>query len=176
MISKDRAFLEASLPDFETYLLSDELFWPVTLRGQALPRLTVGGVLIAKARLEAAGERIESLVTEIDAVRSKWRVAWETKVSREFRMRIRLWQNYIEDYRRDPYQNTGTYRYEVHTRVMIHFLLAELSQTPPEEALLDSLDAMIRKYFVPGDFIWDAKLMIGFPSNVFWFLYGTLKS
>ncbi len=176
MISKDRAFLEASLPDFKAYLLSDELFWPVTTRGHALPRLTIGGILLARARLEAAGEQIESLVTGIDLVRSKWRVAWETKASREFRMRIGLWRNYLEDYRRDPYQYAGVYRHEVRIRVIIHYLLAELSQTPPEGKLLDSMDVMINKYFISGDFIWDVKLMNGFPPNVFWFLYGTLRS
>lgn len=176
MISKERAFLEASLPDLEAFLLSDELFWPVTRRGQALPRLTIGGVLLARARLEAAGEQIESLVTGIDFLCSKWRVAWETKANREIRMRIGLWRNYLEDYRRDRYQYVGTYRHEVHIRVMIHLLLAELSQASLEGELLDRLDVLLKKYFVPGDFIWDEKLMIGFPPNVFWFLYGTLRS
>lgn len=173
---KDKAFLEASLPDFEDYLLSDELLWPVTARGQVLPRLTIGGALLARARLEAAGEQIESLFTGLDIVRSKWRVAWEKKASHESGMRTRLWRNYLEDYRRDLYQLAGQYRHEVRTRVMIHYLLIELHNTPPEGELLDSLDGMLKKYFIPGAFIWDAKLQNGFPPEVFWFLYGTLKS
>jgi hypothetical protein len=176
LISKDKAFLQASIPDFEAYILSDELLWPVTARGQELPRLTIGSALLARARLEAAGERIESLATDLDIIRSKWRVAWEHKAGREFRMRIGLWQNYLDDYHRDPYQYAGTYRHDIRTRVMIHFLLEELPHYPPEEELLENLDVMLKKYFVPGDFIWDVELQNGFPINVFWFLYGTLKN
>jgi hypothetical protein len=69
-LEKDRAFLEASVPELEDYLLSDELYWPITARGFDLPRLTIGGILLAKARLEARGERIEALLTRLDAVRS----------------------------------------------------------------------------------------------------------
>lgn len=176
LISKDKAFLEASIPDFNAYLLSDELLWPVTTRGQELPRLTIGGVLLARARLMAAGEPIESLIAELDVIRSKWRVAWETKAGREIRMRSRLWSNYLEDYRRDPYRYAGTYHQEVRTRVMIHFLIEEYPQVPPEGELIDSLDVILKRFFIPGDFIWDAELQNGFPIDKFWFLYGTLKN
>lgn len=176
MISKDKAFLQASIPDIKAYLLSDELLWPVTARGQELPRLTIGSALLAKARLEATGEQIESLATDLDKIRSKWRVAWERKAGREIRMRIGLWRNYLDGYHRDPYQYAGTYRHEVKTRVMIHFLSEETTQSPPEGALLGNLDVMLKKYFVPGDFIWDVELQNSFPIDVFWFLYGTLKN
>jgi len=176
LISKDKAFLEASLHEFKDYLLSDELLWPVTARGQELPRLTIGGVLLAKARLIASGEQIESFAGELDVIRSKWRVAWETKAGREISMRSRLWRNYLDDYRGDPFRYAGTYRHEVRTRVMIHFLLEELPHVPPEGELIDSLDVMLKKFFVPGDFIWDVELRNGFPFDVFWFLYGTLKN
>ena len=176
MISKDKAFLEASLREFKDYLLSDELLWPVTARGQELPRLTIGGVLLAKARLLASGDQIDSLVAELDVIRTKWRVAWEKKAGREIGMRSRLWGNYLEDYPRDPYRYAGTYRHEVRTRVMIHFLLGELPHVPPEGELIDSLDVMLKKFFVPGDFIWDVELKNGFPFDKYWFLYGTLKN
>ncbi len=173
---KDKTFLEASLPDLKDYLLSDELLWPITARSQELPRLTIGGVLLARARLTASGEQIESLVQELDVIRSKWRVAWETKAGREIGMRSRLWSNYLEDYRRDPYRYASTYRHEIRTRVMIHFLTEELPDVPPEGKLIDSLDVMLKKFFVPGDFIWDTEIQNGFPSEAFWFLYGTLKN
>jgi hypothetical protein len=61
-LKKDRAYLEAGIPELEDYLLSDELYWPISARGHNLPRLTIGGLLLANDRLEARGERIEALM------------------------------------------------------------------------------------------------------------------
>ena len=72
-VEKDTAYLEAGIPEMEAYLLSDELYWPITTRGYSLPRLTIGGILLAKTRLEARGERIESLVAQLEAVRGRVR-------------------------------------------------------------------------------------------------------
>jgi hypothetical protein len=116
---KDRAYLEAGIPELGDYLLSNELYWPITARGFDLPRLTIGGILLAQTRLEARGERIESLVTQLGALRSKWRVAWETKASREVRARLRLWNNYLTDYRHNPEAHADAYPQEVHNLVML---------------------------------------------------------
>ena len=60
-VEKDKSYLEASISELETYLLSQELYWPISARGFDLPRLTIGGILLTQARLEACGERIEAL-------------------------------------------------------------------------------------------------------------------
>ena len=173
---KDKAYLEASIPELEAYLLSNELYWPVTSRGYNLPRLTIGGVLLAKVRLLARGERIESLVTRLDAVRSKWRTAWETKAGRGFQSRTGLWSNYLKDYRQSPEGNADAYPHEVSNRVMLQLLLAELPASPPEAGTLSQLDIMLRVGFVSGDFIWETDLQPGFPREEYWFLYGNLRS
>jgi hypothetical protein len=173
---KDRAFLEAGVHSFEDYLLSNELYWPITARGYDLPRLTIGGILLAKARLEARGERIESLVAQLDAVRSKWRAAWETKAGREVGGRMRLWSNYLADYRHNPEGHADAYPHEVRYRAMLHFLLDELPTSPPEGEELSQLDSLLRRNLISGDFIWDDDLGPGFPREVYWFLYGKLRS
>ncbi len=48
--AQDLSFFQAGLESLETYLLSEGLFWP--LAGD-LPRLTVGGMLLAGKRIEA---------------------------------------------------------------------------------------------------------------------------
>jgi len=175
-LEKDKAYLEAGIPELDDYLLSDELYWPITARGFDLPRLTIGGILLAKARLEARGERIESLVTQLKAVRSKWKVAWETKAGREVQARIRLWGNYLSDYRHNPEGHADAYAHEVRNRVMLHLLLAELPAPPPEQEEMSRLEAVLRANLIPGDFIWEDDLSPGFPRDVYWFLYGKLKS
>jgi len=175
-LEKDRAYLEAGIPELEDYLLSDELYWPISTRGFDLPRLTVGGILLAKARLEARDERIESLVSQLDAVRSRWQVAWETKAGRGVQARMRLWSNYLSDYRHNPEGHADAYPHEVSYRVMLHLLLAELPTSPPEQKELSQLDSLLRANLNLGDFIWEADLQTGFPREVYWYLYGKLKS
>jgi len=166
--------LEAGIPELGDYLLSNELYWPITVRGYDLPRLTIGGVLLAKTCLGARGERIEALVAQLDAVRSKWRVAWETKAGREVQARMRLWSNYLADYRHNPEGHADAYPHEVRYRVMLHLLLAELPAPPAEQEGLSQLDGALRASLSSGDFIWEADLQPGFPHEGYWFLYGNL--
>lgn len=173
---KDRAYLEAGVSETKDYLLSDELYWPITARGFDLPRLTIGGILLAKARLEARGERIEALLARLDAVRSKWRVAWETKAGREFRSRFGLWGSYLKDYRENPEGQADSYPQEVRNRAMLQLLLPELPEELPERDALSPLDSVLRTNLSPSDFIWEAALQSEFPRGEYWFLYGTLRS
>jgi len=173
---KDRAYVEAGIPELEAYLLSNELFWPITTRGFDLPRLTIGGLLLAIKRLEAHGAQIEPLLSRLDTVRSKWRVAWETKAGRGFQSRFNLWSNFLSDYRSSPEGHADAYPHEVSYRAMMKLLLAELPTPPAEQAGLPQLDSLLRANFIHGDFIWEADLQSGFPKDEYWFLYGTLKT
>ena len=175
-MEKDRAYLEAGIPELGDYLLSNELYWPITARGYDLPRLTIGGLLLAKARLESRGERIEALVAQLEAVRSKWQVAWETKAGREVQARMRLWSNYLTDYRHNPEGHAYAYSHEVRYRVMLHLLLGEFPALPAGYEGLAQLDVLLRANLLPGDFVWEADLQPGFSREVYWFLYGKLIS
>lgn len=175
-VEKDKVYVEAGIPELEDYLLSDELYWPITTRGFDLPRLTIGGILLAKARLEARGERIEALKAQLDTVRSRWRVAWETKAGRGVQSRMRLWGNYLSDYRQNPEGHADTYPHEVRYRVMLHLLMNELSTSPSEQKELAQLDSLLRVNLIFSDFIWETELQAGFPREVYWYLYGKLKS
>jgi hypothetical protein len=89
---------------------------------------------------------------------------------------MRLWGNYLADYRHNPEAHADTYPHEVSYRVMLHLLMAELPTPPAEQAALFQLDSLLRTRLLPGDFIWDADLENGFPGKVYWYLYGKLKS
>lgn len=175
-VEKDKAFLEAGIPEMQSYLLSDELYWPITSRGFILPRLTIGGLLLAAARLKARGERIDSLMAQLDIVRSNWRVAWETKAGREFQSRFNLWGNYLTDYRQNPEGFADSYQQEASNRAMMELLKGDLPAELPERESLASLDSALRSSLVPGPFIWEPELQSAFPQDEYWFLYGTLRS
>ncbi len=164
---QDLAYLETALPELKDYLLSDVLFYP--LMGN-LPRLTIGGLLLAQKRLQA-GTLGTHLYPKLDSIKRKWYVAWTKKSARELDSRLNLWRNYLNDYRKNSEEYATDYKHEVRLRVMLELLSAEVDKIPSEIAVLDQL---LRVKLISGKFIWDENLQSQFSQEEFWFLYGTL--
>ncbi|MGC8855744.1 MAG: hypothetical protein ACP5QU_03000 [Anaerolineae bacterium] len=174
-LEQDRQFLLVSIPELQAYLLSKELYYPISARGVDLPRLTLGGVLLALSRLRGANQAAD-LEGAVEVIRLKWRSAWEAKASREVRARFALWQNYLADVWQNPDQHAPYYRQEVRVRAMLDLLLAELSREVPEATWLRELDERLRRMLIPGEFVWETAVQAAFPAEKFWYLYGTLKA
>ena len=66
--AEDRKYLESALVELKSYLLTDILFYPLA---SPLPRLTLGGVLLAQRRLQAY-EDASPLDHKLDTLRTKW--------------------------------------------------------------------------------------------------------
>jgi hypothetical protein len=178
---KDYAFFQAGVGELADYLLSGELFWQLSVREADLPRLTIGGLLLARARLRArlASQVIRADLTalegQLDKIRSKWRLAWERKAGREVHARLDLWQNYLTDYRKAPENHADMYPQEVRWRVMLQLLSGEFPWSPGEQEILSSMDVVLKSHWLPGEFIWEADLSTAFPQRDYWFLFGKLK-
>jgi hypothetical protein len=181
----DLRYVQAALEVLDQYLLSDEVFWPIGVNPPAgepdYPRLTLDGLLLARLRSVAHSisteqkEEVERIISNLDLHRSKWRVAWEKKADQCYRVRARMWGDFLWEYQDNPQENADRYAYEVRLRVMLNLLKLEIgSQNPAEVELLNSLDDYLRKVLVPGGFIWEAEIQAGFPSNEYWYLYGNL--
>lgn len=166
----DLSFLAAALPELQDYLLSDELYWPLGSVGASLPRLTLGGLLLA---LRRCGD--EKFVRDADAVRYRWRAAWEAKARREAHSRLEQWKLFLEDLRQSREAHAQDYPGQVRVRVMLDLLLADLPPLPAVSAALDGLDRGLRAGFVPGEFLWENVLRSAFPQDTFWYLYGRLR-
>jgi hypothetical protein len=179
-------YLRAAADLLERYLLSDEIYWQLNGRGvsgELLPSLTLGGVLLAKkctqALLESTPQAAElwQIEAQIDHLRNKWQVAWEKKAAHEISARLKLWRDFLEDYKRDPENNADRYPYEVGRRVMLSLLQSETNLVPTAESdLLTLLDNFLNSRLVPAGFIWDHSLEAAFPKDQFPFLYGVLKT
>ena len=160
-LDQDLRYLDASLSELQDYLLSKVLYWTLSA-SSSLPPLTLGGLLLAMQRL---GPRAESQAAQIEALRSKWRTAWDAKASHEVRARGDLWKNYLQDYRESPESYVSEYAQQVRNRAMLT-LLGEAS---------NPFDETVRGMFVPSDFIWESECADNFPRDTFWFLFGKLK-
>ncbi len=168
---KDKAFFLAGLQELEPYLLSKELYWHISPHTTDFTQLTLGALLFVRERLKGWGDADAlELARQLDAVRSKWRSAWEEKVRREVRVRSELWKDFIAA--RDA--SASQYPYQVRLRAMLTLLLDDLRESPSE--MLTSLDAHLKQKFHAGAFVWDVKLQAHFPQEQFWFLYGSIAT
>jgi hypothetical protein len=130
----------------------------------------------ARALSDSQQAELARLDEQIDALRARWRVAWGQKAGAEFRSRLTLWKNFMEDYRERPGSNNDRYAYEVNRRVQLHLLAPDADGVPDAEStLLNTLDKFLQAVLIPGSFVWDPELSSAFPQNPFWYLYGTLK-
>ena len=179
-------YLKAGIEILEEYLLSDDLYWAIGASpppGEpAFRQLTLGGLLLNEQRL--LGRQLSPMLDQqrqdcrasLQDFIYRRRVAWERKSSREFQARLKLWTNYLNEYREDPENHADRYAYEVERRVMLQLLTPYARMTPSaEQDLLSSLDLVLQAVFVAGSFIWEAEIAGGFDRRVFWYLFGGLR-
>jgi hypothetical protein len=168
---RDSRFIEAALPELETYLLAEALYWPL---GGSLPRLTPGSLLLALRRAEAFDPfAARKWQAQTDSIRAKRRTAWEQKSLREIQNRLRLWSASTAEWQSAESGRRADYPGEVRGRVILQILLDEVN-APAEQAALDGLDAFLRANLKPAPFLWEAELEKTFTPSKFWFLYGKL--
>jgi len=178
-------FIRAAAEQLKDYLFSDHIYWPIGIRAASgftpYPQLTLGTLLLFIHQAEALSTGSESKTAlsqsknEIELIRTRWQAHWRRKAEAEFSARIKLWRDYLQEYRKDPEGNFDRYEYEVTRRVMLVWLGQESASLKRSELeLLKSLDLLLKSLFVQGDFIWDQKVKPEFPEVVFWYLYGKL--
>jgi hypothetical protein len=182
-VKYDLGYLRAALEILDTYLLSEDLFWPLNSEapiGETMfPRLTIGGILLSMARLQARpilpyqSSQFQNLVVALDHYRSDMRVAWERKSRREFISRLDQWKHYINELSMNPDENIPFYGSEVRLRLLLDLLEDEI--TPVDDIYVTSLlqmDKILQAVFIKGGFIWDSVLSPGFNQEKYWYLWG----
>ncbi len=183
-VEYDLEYARAGVAELDDYLLSKELFWPLSGTppgGKPFPRLTLGGLLLALARLKARELSVSHnasftrLEAQLDGVRSRWRVAWGRKAAREYPSRLTQWRNYLDDYAKNSSAYASAYAQEARLRLILHLLEPQLDMPSSAHlSMLAGLDLRLQAKFEAGEFVWEAELAAGFPPDTFWFLYGGL--
>jgi len=184
----DFAFLQRGIPELQGYLLSKELYWPLGFPAPTgeppYPRMTLGWLLLAQRRLQGwvnsprtstQPNAVHDLSRQLDQMRARWRTAWEKKAAQEFSSRLKLWADFLNEYRGDHTAHASRYGYEVQRRVLLALLAEEAGQiSPPEKELLDGMDHFLRAVLKPGGFVWEEEISHAFPTTDCWYLYGSL--
>jgi hypothetical protein len=183
----DIGYTEAGLDVLQDYLLSTEMFWPLSVHPPSseppYPRFTLGGLLLSLKRLAAyqkstdQEEQLNRVNLRLEFIRSQWRVAWENKAVHNFNTRLHMWRDFIEEYRGNPQENADRYSYEVRLRVMLQLLQGEAGRLEPSALdLLRAVDNYLKATLAQGSFVWEAELQNGFPVSDYWYLYGSLPT
>lgn len=174
----DLHYLKQAVPELKSYLLSKELYWPVSGQHEpGLQRLTVGNVLLTEARLKAYPHPEISagwgdLYEQIAAVRRDWRTHWQNKVLHEFPSRLNIWRDHLKQLHTSESTFRQHYPTQIRQRAILHLLLEEIGvHDLTEREILRGLDGSLRLATVPGPFAWEPELAGGFPPEIYWFLY-----
>ncbi len=178
----DLAALRAFLAEFDAYLKSDAVFWP--MGGKAhLPALTLGGLLFVRRRLSARQAHLDpagltefaSLNREADSLFARWPVNIEKKAVKEISSRLNVWASALDECTDSPAACAENYSASVTHRVYLAMLLPIVEKVDAAEAhrsRLALLDRRLRNIIISGEFVWDTDLAPAFPREEFWFLYG----
>lgn len=173
--------------ELEDYLKAAILYWPVASSnrlGDKLPPLTIGNVLDALGRAEAAlndltpdqAAALSAIRRQHDRLRAARPAAYASKAAREIGSRLDAWSQYLDEAARPPADVAAYYPHEVRTRAKAHVLAQALGRDLPQAAQqrLALSDARLRAMFEPGAFVWDDRLTAAFPQNPCWWLYGRI--
>jgi hypothetical protein len=172
--SQNLHFLKAGLEQLKDYLLSNEIFWNLSLPAN-YPQLTLGNLLLTAAELQAASGALATetsqqreFLADLAKQKKEWRTAWERKAQKEFGSRLRQWVQYVNELVANGNHTPAHYKTDVRVRVLLELLAAE---APALRGQLASPDARLKRLVADGDFIWDEEVKSAFPKSKYWFLY-----
>lgn len=153
----------------------------------ALPRLTLGGLLMRLKRLAALPDLLSaadqaalaSATQRYHDVRGEWRVAFENKVAQELKARLNALEVYVAECGPNMRACADNYPSTMEKRVMVVHLQAEAEATntwtDAYNGRLLSLDNSLRRICEAGGFCWAPKVQPAYPQEQFWFLYARVK-
>lgn len=182
-IENNLSLLAIMLDEVEAFLLSEEIFWPLTVKSKrdaGLPRLTLGAILLILDELQAQqvgmsppqSIQYQKLNRQVERVWLKWAAAIERKANSESRARLNMWKAFIQDLEQSP-EMILDYPQEVRNRVILSRLSEYQNKMNLMETtqILQHLDRIIWNSTSPGGFIWDEHLMPIYSPEKYPYLY-----
>ena len=175
---------QTMLRDLEDYLKSDLLYWHVAEPnplGGHMPQLTLGALLEALTRAAAAQndltpdqhQELTAASAQHERIRAAHPALYVNKAIHELHSRLQAWKADLDDSSR---KTQSFYAQDVHVRAKVYLLEKALGSDVPIELQLERarIDQDWFELFVPGSFVWDARLKTAFPDDACWWLYGHL--
>ncbi len=180
-LDRDATAVRAMAAALDPYLYQDDLYGGLP---GALPRLTVGGLLMRLHRLRALKDQLTpkqaAALSEAEAdfeqARSQWAVHYGRKIKRELASRQDSFKWFLDECDDNPLRCAENYPTEAEKRTILHHLLTEGVarglDIAEEQRRQVTLDSKLRQRFRAEGFIWDPRAQPAYPKDVFWWLYG----
>ncbi len=146
-VEADLLEAEAGARDLMDYLLSDRLFWQLSLEtpsGTRQPKMTLGSLYERITTLQTASDlgdndrkRLATVVTAWDEARRRYPAPFTAKLKRELDSYLKNWTYYLDQRRQDPERWQEEYDVEVRNRRRVELVLALLGPDAPPGLLED---------------------------------------
>jgi hypothetical protein len=179
-IELEEEILKEILPEWKSFLFSSEIYWPLNLSNRKfLPaerrvRLSAGRLLISAFLLNNHNYlKDDSILNQFLVLKNEWLANWQKKVSEELPVRIRQWNQFINDFRADSKFSQPQMNNQLQIRWMIGLMIDEIKEFESEQYLqqLTILDQKYKFATVENGFIWEGELAEIFPPVKYWYLY-----
>jgi len=179
------AIVRSSIPEWEAFVFSTELFWPLNFdrehdySGGMKPRLSAGRLLIALFLLEyylkqssEIRNSVEIEFLEIQKLKSDWKSNWQKKVSAEIPFRLRQWEDIIGKVRRSSISK-AEFKSQLQIRFMIDCLLIESTKQIQQQfdTQVLNIDQLLKLITSEGEFVWEPEIISAFDPNKNWYLF-----
>ncbi|MDO9088043.1 MAG: hypothetical protein Q7U53_17690 [Anaerolineaceae bacterium] len=186
IVDLEKEILNEMLSQWEPFLFSKEIYWPVHLTSRNLPqayrkiRVTPGRLLITIKVLreftEINPEHVSNLsekIKQFQDLKDRWQANWNKKVTEEIPVRIREWTRLINDLRIDNEYSHIQLVNQIQIRLMIDLLMDQLKDDDKMILLqqMNGLDHKYRGQTLDNDFVWDESEKFIFPNSDYWYLY-----
>lgn len=179
-IELEEEILKEILSEWESFLFSNEIYWQLSLSNKKfLPSerrvsISAGRLLISSFLLHNFNSlNKDSNLNQFLALKNKWLANWQKKVSEELPVRIRQWNQFINDLRLDSEFSQPQMNNQLQIRLMIDLLIDELDEFEREQNLqqIAILDQKYKYATLENGFIWENEFIVIFPPTKYWYLY-----
>jgi hypothetical protein len=180
MIELEEEILKEITSEWESFLLSNEIYWQLNISNKKFSsserrmRISAGRLLISSFILENPNHfNNDSILNQFLSLKNKWLANWQKKVTEELPVRIRQWNQFVHDLRSDSEFSQPQMNNQLQIRLMIGLLIDELDETGIGQYLqqIAILDQKYKFATLENGFIWDSELMDIFPAKKYWYLY-----
>jgi hypothetical protein len=184
-IDRDLDEAKAIAEHLVPYVYEDQLYGSISgMFGSGnAPSLTIGALLLRLHRLHALESQLnadqKAKLSAIDAqnesARREWTIHYNDKLVQEGNSRLKMIERYFSDCDDDPRTCANNYIPEASRRTIVEDIANALqSSGAPNADLVNAahrIDARLRRYAQPSDFVWAAALQAAYPKDEYWWLY-----
>lgn len=179
-IELEQEILKEITADWSAFLFSKEIYWQLNLSNKKFSpaerriRISAGRLLISSFLLSHLNENNQdSILNEFLLLKNKWAANWQKKVSEELPVRIRQWNQFLNDMHADSGFSQPQMNDKLNVRFMIDLLINEADEIVRVELSphIKNLDSRYKNLTVKNDFVWESEFIDFFPVDEYWYLY-----